>query len=76
MRPPVTPGKLEVHHRAGLGSTRALGKSNGEVSATYGTDEFGVTDKRLTHGSRQQPVQYAGGRGSAPPASPVAPAAT
>ena len=51
-------GNVQVYHTDGLGSVRAITDSNGNVIATYTTDEFGIPTQ--TQGSATQPFQFTG----------------
>jgi RHS repeat-associated protein len=49
---------IEVYHADGLGSIRALTNAAGTVTATYRTDEWGVTT--ATTGGSTQPLTFTG----------------
>lgn len=49
---------IEVYHTDRLGSVRAVSDATGAVTATYRTDEFGITT--ATTGSSSQPFTYTG----------------
>jgi len=51
-------GNVQVYHTDGLGSVRAITDGNGNVIATYQTDEFGIPTQ--TQGSSTQPFQHTG----------------
>ena len=51
-------GNVQVYHTDGLGSVRAITDANGNVIATYQTEEFGIPTQ--TQGTSTQPFQYTG----------------